>query len=208
MSEVEWRLSGDPAALLWHLHLRASTRKFHLFACAYVRRAWHLLDERGRALVAVVERYADGLVPPAAVDTAFTEGRSDAASQAVRALGGIGHNPWRGALAAAEWAARALAEAAGHIPREREAQTELIREVFGDPFRRVEREHRWLVFQNRLVLKLALAAYRDRSFDTLPILADALEDAGCTEQALLDHLRSPGPHVLGCWALDVILGKI
>ena len=64
------------------------------------------------------------------------------------------------------------------------------------------------------VLGLARSAYDDRALrrgelqaDRLAVLADALEDAGCTEQDVLGHLRGPGPHVRGCWALDLILGK-
>jgi hypothetical protein len=64
------------------------------------------------------------------------------------------------------------------------------------------------------VLSLALAAYTDRNLPSgeldharLAVLADALEEAGCSEQSLRDHLRSPGPHVRGCWALDLLLGK-
>src|SRR5262249_47479988 len=57
------------------------------------------------------------------------------------------------------------------------------------------------------VTGLAEAIYRQRDFTGLPILADALEDAGCADSALLSHLRSPVPHVRGCWALDLVLGK-
>jgi hypothetical protein len=57
------------------------------------------------------------------------------------------------------------------------------------------------------VLKLARAIYDDRAFDRLPVLADALEDAGCVERAILDHCRSGGEHVLGCWVVDLLLGK-
>ncbi len=65
----------------------------------------------------------------------------------------------------------------------------------------------WLVYAEGIVAKLALAIYEDKAFDRLPILADALLDAGCDEEDLLAHLREPGPHVRGCWALDLILGK-
>jgi len=54
---------------------------------------------------------------------------------------------------------------------------------------------------------LAQRIYEDRTFEHLPILADALEDAGCTEATILDHCRGPGPHVRGCHVLDVLLGK-
>ena len=55
--------------------------------------------------------------------------------------------------------------------------------------------------------KLAQGIYDDRAFDRLPVLADALEEAGCTNAEILAHCREPGPHVRGCWALDLLLGK-
>jgi hypothetical protein len=57
------------------------------------------------------------------------------------------------------------------------------------------------------VPKLAASIYEQRAFDRLPVLADALEEAGCTDADILGHLRGPGPHVRGCWAVDLILGK-
>jgi hypothetical protein len=54
---------------------------------------------------------------------------------------------------------------------------------------------------------LAHLIYDQRRFTDLPVLADALEEAGCTDQTILDHLRGPGPHVRGCWAVDLLLGK-
>ena len=54
---------------------------------------------------------------------------------------------------------------------------------------------------------IARHIYDDRAFHDLPILADALEDAGCADAAILDHCRGPGPHVRGCWAVDLLLGK-
>jgi hypothetical protein len=54
---------------------------------------------------------------------------------------------------------------------------------------------------------LAQGIYDERAFERLPILADALEDAGCTDAAILVHCRGPGPHVRGCWVVDLILGK-
>jgi hypothetical protein len=56
-------------------------------------------------------------------------------------------------------------------------------------------------------LALARTAYEERRFEDLPLLADALEEAGCTDEAILSHLRGPGPHVRGCWALDLVLGR-
>ena len=82
----------------------------------------------------------------------------------------------------------------------------LLREVFGNPFCRRGADLGWLSRCNA-PRQVAGAIYADRCFSQLPILADALEDVGCTEVAILEHLRSPGPHVRGCWALDLILGK-
>ena len=74
-------------------------------------------------------------------------------------------------------------------------------DVFGNPFRPQEPSTRAL--PGGSVRNLAEAAYVDR----LPLLADALEDAGCNDAELLVHLRSPGPHVRGCCAVDLVLGK-
>ena len=55
--------------------------------------------------------------------------------------------------------------------------------------------------------RLATSVFDERDFERLPILADALEEAGCTDAALLGHLRGPGPHLRGCWAVDLLLGN-
>jgi hypothetical protein len=87
----------------------------------------------------------------------------------------------------------------------------LVREVFGNPFRPVTLDPAW---NNAAVVKLAQSVYDERDlpsghFDNgrITILADALEEAGCTNTDVLDHCRSPGPHVRGCWLVDLILGK-
>jgi hypothetical protein len=81
-------------------------------------------------------------------------------------------------------------------------QCVLLRELFGIPFRLLS-----AIPQDANVVKLARAIYDDRAFDSLPILADALEEAGCTNPAILDHCRQHGGHVRGCWAVDLVLGK-
>jgi hypothetical protein len=65
----------------------------------------------------------------------------------------------------------------------------------------------WLSWNDGTVVKLARTIYDDRGFEDLPVLADALEDAGCTDEAILGHCRGPGPHVRGCWVVDLLLGK-
>jgi hypothetical protein len=58
-----------------------------------------------------------------------------------------------------------------------------------------------------MIVKIARSIYDDRLFSDLPVLADALEEAGCTDSDILNHCRQPGEHVLGCWAVDLLLGK-
>jgi hypothetical protein len=76
--------------------------------------------------------------------------------------------------------------------------------MFGDPFRSIAVDPSW---RTSNVMRLAVSIYSDRAFVQFPILADALEDAGCTDADILNHLRQPGEHVRGCWALDLVLGK-
>jgi hypothetical protein len=90
---------------------------------------------------------------------------------------------------------------------EKAAQAALLRDVFGNPFRPVVLDPDVLAWNGGLTVRLARAIDDERAFDRLPVLADALEEAGCTTTALLDHLRGPGPHAKGCWGLDIILAK-
>ena len=83
----------------------------------------------------------------------------------------------------------------------------LVREIVGNPFHPVTVSTAWLVWDGGTVPRLAQAIYADRAFDRLPVRADALEDAGCTDTRLLAHCRSGGQHVRGCWAVDLLLGK-
>jgi hypothetical protein len=88
---------------------------------------------------------------------------------------------------------------------EQATQCGLLRDILGPlPFRPVTLDRSWLT---STVTSLAQAIYTDRAFDRLPILADALEDAGCTNQDILAHCRQSGEHVRGCWVVDLLLGK-
>ena len=92
-----------------------------------------------------------------------------------------------------------------------EALCHLLRCVFGNPFRPVSPDPAW---RTPGVRALAVATYQELSLPhgaldatRLGVLADALEDAGCAEGALAEHLRSPGPHVRGCWVVDLLTGR-
>jgi hypothetical protein len=110
----------------------------------------------------------------------------------------------------AAWAAWVAASAATWDA----ALVALLREVFGNPFRPMAVDPNWLAWRGGTVPRLAQAAYDERELPSghldparLAVLADALDDAGCTDLDLLGHLRGPGPHVRGCRILDLLLGK-
>src|SRR5437868_6381671 len=77
---------------------------------------------------------------------------------------------------------------------ERRAQCALLRDIFGNPFRPVTVDPAWLRWHEETVPRLAQAIYDERRFNDLPILADALEEAGCTEADVLAHCRGKGEH--------------
>jgi hypothetical protein len=91
---------------------------------------------------------------------------------------------------------------------EERAQAGLLRCLFGPLlFRPVPLVQSWLSWNDGCIVKMANRIYEERAFDRLPVLADALEEAGCGNADILAHCRRPGPHVRGCWLLDLILAK-
>jgi hypothetical protein len=207
---------------------QAGRRKLRLFGCACIRRVWRLLtDKRSQEAVELGERYADGLATAsqlkqgerqalaaiAAADAAATA----AGENTTRTL--VGQR--RAAAAAVQYVVRPQAWSAAVGPAvqvdvamffkgrgERKAQCVLVREIFGDPFRPTPVvEPAWLAWQDGAVRALAQSIYNDHAFGRLRSLAGLLKKAGCKDAALLRHLRGAGPHVLGCWALDLLLGR-
>jgi hypothetical protein len=85
---------------------------------------------------------------------------------------------------------------------------DLLRDVIGNPFRPpAALDPAWLSWNGGLAVRLARSIYDERDFARLPVLGDALEEAGCTAQDVLAHCRSPGEHARGCWAVDWVLGR-
>ncbi len=80
----------------------------------------------------------------------------------------------------------------------------LLRDIFGNPFRPVAFDPAW---RTDHTVGVATKMYDERNFDAMPILADALQDAGCDDEDILQHCREPGDHVRGCWVVDLVLGK-
>ncbi len=197
----------------------------------------HLPADRIRPILAGVELYAEGLATldefrdvqsAAQLLSQDAIGESDQQTPraaALRALRAVVSNPLDDALhRIIVWVESAAArEAGGGLARaargRRHAELcHLFREVFGNPFvsRRVvpswmqpadRSSPGWLIRVSETAKGLAAGIQRDQAFDRFPLLADALEEEGCTDDELLLHLRIPAPHVRGCWALDLVLGK-
>jgi hypothetical protein len=79
-----------------------------------------------------------------------------------------------------------------------------VRDIFGNPFRPATFSPSW---RTDTAVSLARTMYESRDFSAMPILADALQDTGCDNDAILDHCRGEGSHVRGCWVVDLVLGK-
>jgi hypothetical protein len=186
MTEAEWLACPDPKPMLEFLRGTVSQRKLLLITIACCRHAWQwcLTDRRRTEALKRAERCAD--------DRSVSEKelrRVNAKMADIAASSGYLNFTDEG---------RAIA-------------TSVLLEIIGNPFRPVPIEPAWL---SVTVTNLAATAYEVRAQPRgeldparLAVLADALEDAGCADADLMGHLRSPGPHVRGCWALDLILGK-
>ncbi len=201
-----------------------SERKFRLLMCAAIQRLWLLLlDPRSRRAVEIVQAYADGQATEAELLSAaghayeaYTESRA------------AGHEP---ALANAAYTAalpcppcephvaalivledcRAACQRNQHLgldaDQEREEHWRLFRCLFGLAFRDQPVDvPRWRSWNGGTVERLARAIYQEQRFGMLPILGDALEEAGCNDAEVLHHCREEIDHVRGCWVVDLLLG--
>jgi hypothetical protein len=229
MQEAEWLANGEGA---WEMIEalkklgRADARKLRLYACAWARWMWEGLGHKThKHTVELAEDFADGLI-------AYEE-LAEACDVAVeyRELYETTYDqesicPGRVAFATADQdAAYAASDAAYHarnvfarLPHapvlvpQRGEEERLMREIFGNPFRPASIDPAWLTPAGGSVAKLARAAYHERALPAgtldparLAVLADALEEEGCKDKEILAHLRGPGPHVRGCWVVDLIL---
>jgi hypothetical protein len=91
---------------------------------------------------------------------------------------------------------------------EQQEQAELLRDLFGNPFGPVALEPAWLLWNDGTVRKLAETIYDEWRWREMPVLGDALEEAGCAAPDVLEHCRQPGGHARGCWVVDGLLGKL
>jgi hypothetical protein len=207
MTKAEWNACTDPTPMLESLRGKASERKLRLFACACCRRIWNCLtDDKSRKAVEVAEQHADGAVDYETLERAC--GGTNKPRFLVRDL------RWPDGGMVADYvsaeAARivdVVTEEGRQYTEEREAQCRLLREIYGNQVTASSIQPARRKANGGRVLKIAWGIYDDRAFDRLPLLADALEGAGCTDVAILSHCLAPGEHVRGCWVVDLLLGK-
>ncbi|WP_406697444.1 hypothetical protein V5E97_01170 [Singulisphaera sp. Ch08] len=228
MNESEWISGTHPWNMLRFLEPRANQRKLQLFAVACCRRASPLSnDPRHQELVEAAEQFAEGLLTA----DAFEQIRDTVAELPET---NPENAPWgpscymtaatlhaRGdgsAKFAASFAARGLASLAGEedspewlavLTAEETAQCDRLRDIFGSPFRPFRFPPAWLANEGRPARELAreIEAKIRHEQEDLAALADLLERAGCDDRSVINHCRTPGTHVRGCWVLDALLGR-
>lgn len=222
MTEEEWRQCEDPSKMLKHLSARISERKLRLFSFACCRRVWTFVrDPRLETSLDTLERYADKRTSDkkrlearreieAFREEFYDEHREEeicigtelwnsSTKTRRRVVGTCGE----GAAAAFAWAD--VSDYNNRLVAERAAQTWLIRDIFGNPFRPVDFSPEW---RTGTAVTLASQMYESRDFGAMPILADALQDAGCDTADILAHCRDANAtHVRGCWVVDLVLGQ-
>ncbi|QJW93785.1 hypothetical protein [Frigoriglobus tundricola] len=233
MTEDEWLAGPDPGQLLPFLHGRLSPRKLRLLGVACCRALGPLLpDEADRTAITIAEQYADGQVSRKALQRAHEEAdearyhisRSDEESVLawpppdVTRLASWGDEEFarsrRELISLARWFVFIVIDPGlanlrvfpqhPYLPYRRFVSPFTVWDVAGNPFRPTPHDPAWLTAD---VTALARGIYEQRAFDRAPILADALQDAGCEDEGVLDHLRGGGSHARGCWAVDLVLGK-
>jgi anti-sigma regulatory factor (Ser/Thr protein kinase) len=230
MTEAQWLAATDPTPMLEFLRGKASARKVWLFAVACCTHPWHFskANNHPRPTTGSVSPHADDIT--IACDLAEARRVQEQIEAALQASGYSDHDVFSIKLAVEEALVNAIVHGnqmdpeervlasyrvtpdhsevviahTGRQPAERGIQAALARDVFGNPFRPVTAGPTWLT---SVVLALAGRMYESRDFTHMPILADALQDAGCEQPDVLDHCRAGGQHVRGCWVVDLLLGK-
>ena len=221
MTEAEWLACVQPSQLIESVGPTWRERRARLFAVECCRRLPAMPDARLNGVIETAERFADGVAGDAELSTAIEiandarewEARHDMSSWQYHAAEVVAATV---AFPAEEYTAISafIACTEAELGPGDDGTTErrlyavfamLVREVFGNPFRPVAFEPTWRTTD---ALLLARGIYEERACGRMPILADALQDAGCDSDDILNHLRDTNAtHVRGCWALDLVLGK-
>ncbi len=234
MTEEEWLACEDSMSMLLILRDRASGRKVRLFAVACCRHVWEFLTyHQSRELVEFFELHVETGPKGKRGFPALRKGASDAfhaasgakwnstgdrakfnldyakeyAARSIKELNAVvdAEAVRRYAAEAARWGRQPVRPQGNPLPGPESAeQAILLRDIFGNPFRPATFSSDW---RTSTTIALASQMYESRDFSAMPILADALQDAGCADENILSHCREEGPHVRGCWVVDLVLGK-
>jgi hypothetical protein len=221
MTEPGWLSGDDPRRLMRQVWDRChgEDRKLRLFAVACCRRIAPLIpDGPCQAALEASARYAEGAATQDELaraseaawndpgrggpgpDTPGVSALAESAALLASALPG-----YAGIIHTPDAVRRVVAAAGGDVAEEARAQCALLRDVFGDLPDRPALRPDWLAWEGGTVRMIARAIYDEERFGDLPVLGDALENAGCEEARLLAHCREPGLHARGCWLLDLVL---
>lgn len=213
MTEAGWLLLKDSRTLLGFLREKGSSRKHRLFAVACCYRVRHLLTgDNSWPAVQVAEKQVE-VGEQYEIEMWLDEELADA-QNSLEIVPPVGipypnapayYATWQNAPDAAESTAIASLEAIqyvkGDIEAERASQVSTIRDIFGNPFRPITLNPSWLT---STVHALANGIYNEKAFDRMPILGDALQDAGCDNDDIPNYCREPKEHVRGCWLVDLL----
>jgi hypothetical protein len=182
----------EPEARLQLLQ-KLSERQVRLFTCACLRRFQHIVkNQRNRQAIEAAEQYADGLIRK----------RDMKKSRKAACM------PWLTSFDAYEEAASTMEAATLVLTTQQQmVLDDLLSDVAGNLDQKMTLRPSWLRRNGGIVARIAQTIYAEQSFADLPILADALEEAGCDNADILTHCRQPGEHARGCWVLDLLLGK-
>jgi hypothetical protein len=211
MTEEEWLAATSPVALLHHLNADGYSRKVLLYAAAVCQRQPELLTPVLRDWLEVIEAASYGRATKADLERILSDTEFEACHLAHN--GPDGTHAHYDAIADAvcqTWTLSAFEFAHEEpIPAEelapvRNAHAHFVRDIFGNPFRPVAFDPAW---RTDTAVSLARGMYDSRDFGAMPILADALQDAGCEDEQVLSHCRdTQQKHVRGCWVCDAVLG--
>jgi hypothetical protein len=228
VTEAEWLAATDPAPMLEFLKGTVSDRKLRLLTVGTCQQIWHIVPKRCRIACGALELYADGLISTGKYQEAWSEADVEsrmcaqdppnATTYAAESVM-ISSPPTTSSV---EYALSTVALAFGcdvaesvieqdydsvaesNRLRAASENARLVRCVFANPFRPVAVDPCWLTSD---VVALATSIYEEKAFDRVPILADALQDAGCDKEEVLNHCRNENVHVRGCWVVDLLFGK-
>lgn len=194
------------ASLLQTLRGRLSRRQMRLIACACVRRQLPVLRSTDE-VVTLAERFADGKATAHELASARFGGRFRPGHPAWAVCWAPSEEPWARMERSMTWIVGAAGMPTSTFRQELKAQAEVMVEIAGNLLEPAPFDPFWVSWGDGIVAKMAQTIYDERDFAQMPILGDALEDAGCADGRILGHCRDQTTHYRGCWLLDLLLGR-